>query len=168
MHTLVFDRVDLAGVGFCELRRFQRRRPTLVADDRRHPVRCTTRRSSFARLALKVVNHRNQSEASTIAQAVHIDNRARSRRRFRDCRDEDPAIDGISENHRFAFRSDNSRPATNHPTKPRIGPQGPQRCAGYGYGRKSMCTPAMECLPAALKAADAHEYYRNDTHPNVP
>jgi hypothetical protein len=37
------------------------------------------------------MNRRNRREAPTIAQAVHIDHRARSRRRFRDCRDEDTA-----------------------------------------------------------------------------
>jgi len=63
----------------------------LAVDDRRHPVRCVARRSGFARLTLKVVNRRNRREAPTIAQAVHIDHRARSRRRFRDCRDEHAA-----------------------------------------------------------------------------
>jgi hypothetical protein len=45
----------------------------------------------FTRLALKVVNRRNRREARTIVQAVHIDDCARSGRRFRDCRDEDTA-----------------------------------------------------------------------------
>jgi len=49
------------------------------------------RRSRFARLALKVVNLRNRREAHTIVQAIHIDDRARSGRRFRGCRDEDTA-----------------------------------------------------------------------------
>ena len=49
------------------------------------------RRSRFARLALKVVNLRNRREAHTIVQAIHIDDRARSGRRLRGCRDEDTA-----------------------------------------------------------------------------
>ena len=67
------------------------RTDALAVDDRRHPVRCVARRSGFSRLALKVVNRRNRREARTIAQAVHIDDRARSPCRFRDCRDEDTA-----------------------------------------------------------------------------
>jgi len=37
------------------------------------------------------MNDGNRREAPTIAQAVHIDNRARSLRRFRDCCEEDTA-----------------------------------------------------------------------------
>ena len=84
------DRVD-EQVGLCERWRFQCRNRRSAADHRWHPVGCVPRRSGFARLALKVVNLRDRREAHTIVQAVHINDRARSGRRFRDCRDEDTA-----------------------------------------------------------------------------
>jgi streptomycin 6-kinase len=65
--------------------------PTLAADDRRHPVRRAARRSGLERLALKVMNRGNRREVSTIAQAVHIDDRACCRRHFRNGRGEDTA-----------------------------------------------------------------------------
>jgi hypothetical protein len=63
----------------------------LAADDRRHPVGCVARRSGFARLALKIVDHGNRGEALTVAQAVRIDDRSCSLGTFRDCRDKDAA-----------------------------------------------------------------------------
>ena len=62
-----------------------------AADNRRHPVRCVPGRSGFARLAVKIVNHWNRSEAVTVAQAVRVDDRSCSFRRLRDRRDEDTA-----------------------------------------------------------------------------
>ena len=88
--AMVFDRVD-EQLGLCERWRFQCRNRRSAADNRWHPVRCVPRRSGFVRLALKVVNLRNRREAHTIVQGVHINDRARSGRRFRDCRDEDTA-----------------------------------------------------------------------------
>src|ERR1700724_2939356 len=55
-----------------------------------------------------------------------------------------------------------------HRPKLRIVRRGPQPCADYDCGRTSTCTPAAGCLPAALKAEDAHEYYRSDTRQNGP
>src|SRR5215472_8599814 len=82
---------ELTSRWVCERWRFQCRNRRSAADKHWHPVRCVPRRSRFARLALKVVNLRKRREAHTIVQAVHINDRARSGRRFRDCRDEDTA-----------------------------------------------------------------------------
>jgi hypothetical protein len=65
---------------------------TLAADDRRHPVGCAARRSGFARLALKIVDHGNRGEALTVAQTVRIDDRSCSLGTFGDCRDKDTAV----------------------------------------------------------------------------
>ena len=64
-------------------------RQRLAADCRRHPDRRAARRSGLDRLALKVVKRGSRREVPTIAQAVHIYDRARSHRRLRDGRDED-------------------------------------------------------------------------------
>ena len=63
----------------------------LAADNRRHPVRRAARRSGLDRLALKVVKRGSRREVPTIAQAVHINDRACSHYRLRDGRDEDTA-----------------------------------------------------------------------------
>jgi hypothetical protein len=67
-----------------------RRRP-LAVDNRRHPVRRVPRRSRLDCFAAKVVNHGRRRKVPTIAQAVHINDRACSRGRLGDGRYEDTA-----------------------------------------------------------------------------
>ena len=47
------------------------------------------RRSGFTRLAVKIVEHWGRGEALTVVEAVRVDDRSCSLRRFRDRRDED-------------------------------------------------------------------------------
>ena len=145
----------------------QCRNRRLAVDDRRHPVCCVARRSGFARLTLKVVNRWNRREAPTILQAVHIDHRARSRRRFRDCRDEhtataaDQKIAGAGSEAVVLDQRPFVRPNLELPFEVRT-------MRGLWLRQNEHVHARSGLSSGGLESQDAHEYYRSDTRPNDP